>query len=62
MIELIESFGGWPVVKGDTWNAEHWDLIELIGKLSKAGFDTGSILTVVTRRHPKDVTQNLLLV
>lgn len=39
MADILESFGGWPVVKGDSWKSEDWDWLNIGQKISKAGLD-----------------------
>lgn len=44
MKEILESFGGWPLLKGDSWNASNqWSSIAR--KLKDFGLSTNYIVT-----------------
>lgn len=40
LLEILEEFGGWPVIKGDEWDSNNndWDLNKMIKQLGKSGF------------------------
>lgn len=44
LLEKIERFGGWPVVKGDSWSGENFDWIRLLKNFSEEGFGTNQII------------------
>lgn len=44
LLEKIEKFGGWPVVKGDAWDSANFDWIRLIKNFSEEGFETNQIM------------------
>lgn len=44
LLERIQKFGGWPVVKGDEWNSTNLDWIRLLKNLSEEGFGTNHII------------------
>lgn len=50
MMEILENYGGWPVVKGDKWNEKEWDWIEINKKMSVEGLEDTIIfsLSIVT--------------
>lgn len=43
MMEILEKFGGWPVVEGD-WDFEKWNWMEANKFLSNSGLSDGFIL------------------
>lgn len=43
--DILETFGGWPVVKGDAWSENNWDWVETIKKFRLMGLDTSMIFT-----------------
>lgn len=62
-MELIEgSYGGWPVVKGEQWNADIVDWIELIGKMSRDGINTKPIVSVSISQDFKNSSKHILMV
>lgn len=38
--DIIEKYGGWPVVKGDSWKSEDWDWLNVSQQISNEGLDT----------------------
>lgn len=34
-LELIETTGGWPIIKGDSWNSEEFNLNSILGNSLK---------------------------
>lgn len=44
-LQTIDTFGGWPVLKGDAWNPE-WDYLEAIGKMRNNGYPTSYLISV----------------
>lgn len=43
LIDLLNIFGGWPVVKGNKWSEDSFDWIETLKKFRIHGVDTASI-------------------
>lgn len=43
--DMLESFGGWPVVKGDLWSEDSFDWVETIKKFRLYGLETGIIFS-----------------
>lgn len=62
LVELIESYGGWPVVMGEQWNAENIDWIELIGNMSKDGINTKPIVSISVSQDFKNSSKHILMV
>lgn len=62
MQEILEKYGGWPVVKGNQWNAENWDWIEAIKKISYDGLRDSIILSFHIVTDSKNSTKRTLAV
>lgn len=45
MVEILEKYGGWPVVKGD-WDSEKWDWMEAYHNISNDGLDDTAIFSL----------------
>lgn len=61
MIEMLEKYGGWPIVKGNNWNAENWDWINI----SQQIFNDGLIKLILNWGISVDLknsTRNVLIV
>lgn len=43
--DILEAYGGWPVVKGDLWSEGGWDWVEVIKKFRRMGLDTSIIFS-----------------
>lgn len=39
LLDLIESYGGWPVVKGDKWKEEQWNWYDVHKKVFEDGLN-----------------------
>lgn len=37
MVEILEKYGGWPVVKGNDWQFDDWNWLEMSKELSSDG-------------------------
>lgn len=50
LADILESYGGWPVVKGDLWSDNNFDWIEIVKKFRRMGLETRVIfaLSLVT--------------
>lgn len=60
LADLLESFGGWPVVKGDLWNEHGWDWIEMIKRFRRMGLGTNIIFSfTVTTDYMNSTTRVL---
>lgn len=51
--DIIESYGGWPVVKGDSWNRSEWNWQRIYGRIYQDGFAVAPILRmeITTDEH-----------
>lgn len=60
MVEILERYGGWPVVMGDKWNANDWNWVEIQKKMYNDGFTNNLILEVSFGPHHKNSSKNVL--
>lgn len=60
MVELLERYGGWPVAKGDKWNADSWNWLEIQRKMYDDGFTDNLILDISFGPYFKNSTKNVL--
>lgn len=67
MVEVLEKYSGWPVVRGDDWESNRFDWLEISQRISNDGLinlilnwgigidlknSTRRTLIVSTRRQP----------
>lgn len=62
MVEILEKYGGWPVVKGNDWDSENWFWLEIIKKISHDGLRDALILTFHIVVDSKNSTRRILAV
>lgn len=62
MKEILDSYGGWPVTKGDEWDEKSWDWIETIGKMRRTGLTSGYVLSTSIGANFKNSTMHTLRV
>lgn len=60
--QILENYGGWPVIKGEQWNAENIDWIELIGNMSRDGINTKAIVSISVSQDFKNSSKHILMV
>lgn len=61
MIELLDKYGGWPVVKGNEWDEENWNWIDISQQISNDGL-MKLILNWGIGVDLKNSTRNVLIV
>lgn len=54
--DLLESFGGWPVVKGEIWSEDTFDWVETIRKFRLYGLETGIVFSFAVTTDLKNST------
>lgn len=62
MIEILERYGGWPVLKGDEWKSDDWDWLEMSRNMSNDGLPSNFILEVTVGPDFENTSQNILKV
>lgn len=39
MVEILEKYGGWPVVQGNDWRSDNWNWYEMMKRISRDGLE-----------------------
>lgn len=57
-VDFLEKHGGWPLLKGDDWNAEDWNWIEINKQMSNDGLPSSFLVDIsvsvnYSNRHEK---------
>lgn len=61
MIEVLNRYGGWPVVEGDEWQSENWNWLEASRNISSDGL-VELILDCHIEVEPKNSSKHILTV
>lgn len=62
MVEILDKYGGWPVVKGNDWDrSNNWDWLEMMKRISHDGLDD-LILTCSISVDLKNANRRILSV
>lgn len=62
LVELIETYGGWPVVKGGEWNSDDWDWIEICKRMSNDGLPSSFLVNIIVSTDFEDSSKNMIKV
>lgn len=62
LADLLEAFGGWPVIKGDSWMEHNWFWIEVIKKFRRMGLSTNIVFTTYVSTDLKNSIGRVLSV
>lgn len=60
LADILEAFGGWPVVKGDLWSDENFDWVEIVKKFRRMGLETSVIFALNVVTDLKNSTKRVL--
>lgn len=60
LADILEAFGGWPVVKGDLWSDENFDWVEIVKKFRRMGLETSVFFTLSVVTDLKNSTKRVL--
>lgn len=58
--DILESYGGWPVVKGNLWSEENWNWLDVIKKFRKNGIGTSQIFSFTVTTNLKNSSVRVL--
>lgn len=61
MVEILEKYGGWPVIKGSDWKPDNWNWLEINKQISNDGF-IDLVLDWGIGVDLKNSTKNVLIV
>lgn len=62
MNEILDSYGGWPVIKGINWNENAFELINVIGKMRATGLATSYLFSLSIGANFKNSSMRTLRV
>ena len=60
LLDIHESLGGWPVVKGDSWNESKWTWTKTVKDFRKYGYSTDYIFDFSVETDPKNSTKKII--
>lgn len=60
LADILETFGGWPVVKGDSWSDSLFDWVEVLKKFRFMGLDTYIVFSFSVQTDIKNSTSRTL--
>lgn len=60
LADILEAFGGWPVVKGDLWCDKNFDWVEVVKRFRRMGLDTNVIFALSVVTDLKNSTKRVL--
>ncbi|XP_031621713.1 neprilysin-2-like [Contarinia nasturtii] len=62
LADILESYGGWPVVKGDSWSDTTWDWVQTIRRFRRMGLSTSMIFLLNMNVDLKNSKQRQLYI
>lgn len=60
MIEILERYGGWPVVKGESWTADSWEWMDANLNISNDGLDDALLFALAILTDQKNSSTRIL--
>lgn len=60
LLDIHESMGGWPVVKGDSWDEKSWTWQQSVKNFRKRGYSTDYILDFSVGTDLKNSTRRIV--
>lgn len=60
--DILDELGGWPVVKGDTWQESSFDWAETVKRFRRLGLKTKAIFLLNIATDPKNSSRRVLFV
>lgn len=62
MREVLEKYGGWPVVEGESWNSRPWNWLDAYKQMANDGVSDTFILDVSIAVDPTNAVKRVLQV
>jgi hypothetical protein len=59
LLAVFEDLGYWPLLHGDKWKEEKFDLTDLLGKIGNL-FSNQVLISVTVSSDPKDTSRHTL--
>lgn len=60
LVNILETYGGWPVVRGDAWQSNNWNWMEINQKISNDGLEDALLFSMSVTPDQKNSTQRIL--
>lgn len=60
LLDLLNEYGGWPVVSGDKWQDAKWNWLDVLKRFRKAGLDYDILFTFSVSKDYKNSTLRLI--
>lgn len=60
MVEILERYGGWPVVKGENWVADSWEWADANLNISNDGLDDTLLFALAILTDQKNSSTRIL--
>lgn len=62
MVDILDEFGGWPVLKGDTWQERNFDWVETVKQFRELGLNANAIFSLNIGIDLKNSSKRVLTV
>lgn len=62
LVDILESFGDWPVVKGSLWIDDNFSWVEVLKKIRHLGLNTAFIFDIFVDTDSKNSSKHVLYV
>lgn len=60
MVEILERYGGWPVVMGENWSADSWEWMDANLNISNDGLDDALLFALAILTDQKNSSTRIL--
>lgn len=60
MVEILDKYGGWPVVKGENWSADSWEWMDANLNMSNDGLDDALLFALAILTDQKNSSTRIL--
>lgn len=60
MMEILETYGGWPTVIGDGWNEPNWEWYSVIGPILNDGLGVSLLIRMDVTTNQRNSTTRVL--
>lgn len=62
LMEILEKFGGWPVIKGEKWNENHWNWLDAHKQMFDDGLNSDVMVEFSIAPHYHNSTKRVIYV